>query len=278
MCIFLINKKGDQVVGREDDLNEVRETLLQGLPTNIGQAVSLQGLGGLGKTQLAVEYAYKYQDEYPNGVMWLTVDQDIDKQLVEICDKAEWVAPLSEIKVKLDVARHRLKTVTDCLIVLDNVETFDERIKVYLPAPRNDIHILATSRYELTNFNPVPLKLLTPEQSVQMLKQESRSEIKDGELETVKQIAEELGNLPLALELAGGFLRYRPIGWENYLLLLRKNPREAFKEKFLAGSFTNHDKDVYRTLKVSETLFENEPLLREILDLLTWSASSPNGR
>lgn len=127
------NRKGDQVVGREEDLKEVRETLSQGLPTNIGQAVSIQGFGGLGKTQLAVEYAYNYQGNYPNGVIWLTVDQDIDKQLVEICDEALWISPRSEIKTKLDVARNRLKTITDCLIVLDNVETFDKRIKEYLP-------------------------------------------------------------------------------------------------------------------------------------------------
>ena len=271
------NQKGDQVVGREANLREVHETLLEGLPTNIGQAVSFQGLGGLGKTQLAVEYAYEYQDEYPNGVLWLTVDQDIDKQLVEICDKAEWVSPKSEIKVKLDVARHRLKTIIECLIVLDNVETFDERIKEYLPPPRNDIHILATSRNELIGFNRVWLELLTTEQAVKMLEQESRREIKDAELKTVEQIAEELGKLPLALELAGGFLRYRPIGWESYLSLLKQNPREAFKEKFLAGSFTNHDKDVYRTLKVSENILSDEPLLRDVLDLLTWSGTSPMG-
>ncbi|MDQ3714379.1 MAG: tetratricopeptide repeat protein [Acidobacteriota bacterium] len=272
------NQKGDQVVGREEDLEQVHKTLSQGLPTNIGQAVSFQGLGGLGKTQLAVEYAYKFQSEYPNGVIWLTVDQDIDKQLVEVSDKAEWVSPLSEIKVKLDVARNRLKTITDCLIVLDNVETFDERIKEYLPAPQKDIHILATSRYEIVGFNPVKLELLTTEQSVQMLEQESRHEIKDEtERETVGQIAEELGNLPLALELAGGFLRYRPIGWGNYLSLLKQNPREAFKEKFLAGSFTNHDKDVYRTLKVGENILNEELLLRDVLDLLTWSGTSAMG-
>lgn len=257
----------------------VRETLLQGLPTNIGQAVSFQGLGGLGKTQLAVEYAYKYQGEYPNGVIWLTVDQDIDTQLIKVCDEAEWVALESDIKVKLDVARHRLKTITDCLIVLDNVETFDQRIKEYLPSSQNNVHILATSRNELVEFNPVALKLLTLEQAVQMLKQESRREINDEtEHETASQIAEELGNLPLALEIAGGFLRYRQIfTWGNYLSLLKQNPRDAFKNKFLKGSFTNHDKGVYQTLKISETLFANEPLLRDILDLLTWSGTSAMG-
>lgn len=112
-----------------------------------------------------------------------------------------------------------------------------------------------------------------------MLEKESRREIKDGtERETIRQIAEDLGRLPLALELAGGFMRYRQTAtWENYLSLLKQNPREAFKGKFLEENFTNHDTDVYRTLKVSETLFNDEPLLRDVLDLLTWSGTSPMG-
>lgn len=273
------NQKGAQVVGRAENLKNVREKLLQGVPTNIGQAVSIQGLGGLGKTQLAVEYAYEYEKEYLNGVIWLTVDQDIDKQLVEVCDAGEWVAPRSEIKVKLDIARHRLKTITDCLIVLDNVKDFDEKIKEYLPAPRKDIHILATSRKLLYGFEPFALEFLTPEQAVQMLEQESHRKASDeNEKATIMKIAEEVDFLPLALEHIGGFLHYLPkYSWEKFLLFLRDNPRKAFEGKFLEGSFTEHKIDVYRTLKVSESILNEEPLLRDVLDLLTWSGSSAMG-
>ena len=58
-------QKGNQVVGRENALDGVHRQLTSGdQRTAIGQAVAFQGLGGLGKTQLAVEYAYRYQDEY----------------------------------------------------------------------------------------------------------------------------------------------------------------------------------------------------------------------
>ena len=71
-------QKGDQVIGREEALAKVRQQLTAGRRTAIGQTAVFQGLGGLGKTQLAVEYAFHYRDTYPNGVIWLTADQDID--------------------------------------------------------------------------------------------------------------------------------------------------------------------------------------------------------
>src|SRR4029453_595568 len=51
--------KGDQVIGREEALRRVRDQLTRGRRTAIGQVAAFQGLGGLGKTQLAVEYAYR---------------------------------------------------------------------------------------------------------------------------------------------------------------------------------------------------------------------------
>jgi hypothetical protein len=47
----------------------------------------------LGKTQLAVEYAYSFRDQYPNGVIWISADQDIDRQLIEIGVRARWFPP-----------------------------------------------------------------------------------------------------------------------------------------------------------------------------------------
>lgn len=71
--------KGNQVVGRGAALEAVRNQLERGHRTAIGQTASFAGLGGLGKTQLAVEYAYSFRDQYPNGVIWISADQDIDR-------------------------------------------------------------------------------------------------------------------------------------------------------------------------------------------------------
>jgi len=268
--------KGEQMVGRQDALEKVRHQLCDGKRTSIGQTAAFQGLGGLGKTQLAVEYAHAYRNEYPNGVIWINADQDITAQLIKLSEEARWVSPLSEQPFKIQTALRRLRETSDCLIVFDNLEQLAD-IEEYLPKPQFSPHILVTSRVEQPGFNPVELNILTPELGLQLLVQEADRE-PDGELDiqAAKAIVERLDGLPLALELAGAYLRRRhTVIWEQYLELLRDNPRSAFPSHLQKDSLTQHEADIYSTLKINETLFDEEPLLREVLDLLTWSGSAP---
>ena len=115
-------QKGDEIVGQQQVLKDVRKQLTEGKRTAIGQTAAFRGLGGLGKTQLAIEYAYRYRDEYPNGVIWLNADQNIDAQLIEIAEKARWIAPESEHKYKIEIAQQRIRSYSDCLIIFDNLE------------------------------------------------------------------------------------------------------------------------------------------------------------
>ncbi len=271
-------QKGDQVVGRDSALQAVRAQLVSGRRTAIGQTASFQGLGGLGKTQLAVEYAYFFRDQYPNGVIWLNADQNIEAQLIKISEKARWVATESEHKDKLAIAQQRLKTHSHCLVIFDNLEKSDI-IRGYLPEPEAEPHVLVTSRVDQPDFVPVALELLDSELSLQLLTQEAgQSPQSEEDLKAAREISEKLGGLPLALELAGAYLRHRPIGWVRYRDLLSQNLKAALPSKFLRGSFTRHEADLYSTLKVNDDVLLEEPLLREILDVLTWSGPSAMGQ
>lgn len=267
--------KGKYMVGRKQALEKVRQQLLEGKPTSIGQTALFQGMGGLGKTQLAVEYAYQYRDAYPNGVYWITADENIDAQLTQIAVAACWVAPESEHATKLDVARHRLKSYSDCLIVFDNLETA-VAIRDYLPEPSANPHILVTSRSEQPEFTDVKLDLLDEGQSYSMLVQEAgRKPATQEEEHAANEIATTLGGLPLALELAGAYLAHRPINWCAYRDFLRDNLKQALPTKL--ASLTRHEADLFKTLTISEKEIDEEPLLIKVLDLLTWSGSSPMG-
>lgn len=267
--------KGKFMVGREQALEKVRQQLLEGKPTSIGQTALFQGMGGLGKTQLAVEYAYQYRDVYTNGVYWITADENIDAQLTQIAVAANWVAPESEHATKLDVARHRIKSYSDSLIVFDNLES-TRAIRDYLPEPSANPHILVTSRSEQPEFTDVKLDLLDDKQSYSMLVQEAGRQPANSEEENAAhEIAATLGGLPLALELAGAYLAHRPISWCAYRDMLRDNLKQALPTKL--ASLTRHEADLFKTLTISEQEISEEPLLAKVLDLLTWGGSSPMG-
>src|SRR5271170_6253942 len=77
-------------VGREDDLTRLHTLLQKGGAVGVRPA-ALTGMGGIGKTQLAVEYAYRYAPSYPGGVYWLEAAGD------------DWKPALAALAVKLDL-------------------------------------------------------------------------------------------------------------------------------------------------------------------------------
>ncbi len=264
--------KGEQMIGRQAALEQVHRQLHSGLRTAIGQTAAFQGLGGLGKTQLAVEYAYAYQKDYANGVIWINADQDLNVQLIQLAEKS-WVSPVADQAFKLTTATKRLREVPDCLIIFDNLENL-EAIKEILPAANVSSHILVTSRFEQAGFVAVPLNTLSPEQGLQLLLQEAgRQPQNSDENQAAASIVQQLGGLPLALELAGAYLRRRStVSWQQYLALLHKNLPAAFLGSH--ASWTKHEADIYSTLKIHESLFNEEPLLKPLLNALTWSGST----
>ncbi len=272
-------KKGDGVVGRGEVLLQLRNQLTSGMKTNIGHAASFRGMGGLGKTQLAVEYAYKYQEDYPNGVFWIEADSDIDTQLVQMARATKWFSPHLETADVLIRALDKLKNSTDCLIVFDNVET-KEQIQDYLPMIQSTPHLLITSRIDINGFTALPLSLLTPEEAVELLLKEANRNVTlltEGERTTCMEIVELLGHLPLAIELAGAYLkRLTSVSWLKYNTLLDTNLKTALPEKHLA-SFTGHQVGLFRTLAITEHEITQSPLIEDILRLLSWSATASMG-
>jgi serine/threonine protein kinase/tetratricopeptide (TPR) repeat protein len=259
------------LVGRSEMLERIRRELTEGRPTPYGQAVCLQGFGGLGKTQLAVDYAYQYRNSYPSGVIWLAGDQDIDAQLIQLAVKAKWVAPASKREVKRDQALNRLKTYSGCLIVFDNVMDV-ETIVPFLPEADVSSHLLFTSRKELLDFEPLTVEPLSPEDGMKLLQQEAGRSPEGKEMAAARRIVDRLGGWPLALQIVGRYLRLRHLrSWTSYDEQLAVDGLKAVPEKFLASE-TGHSRDLRTTLRISEQELD-DPGLIDILDVLAWSGT-----
>jgi predicted phosphodiesterase len=251
--------KGDGMVGREEALQKVRQQLTEGKPMAIGHTAAFQGLGGLGKTQLAVEYAHRFRSEYPKGVIWINADQEIDPQLIQIAKQAKWVHPESKHSDILDIAKQRLKTRSECLIVFDNVEE-REAIDLYLPEVEAEPHLLLTSRAPQKGFVTIDISLLDEELSLKLLLKESNRDfnsLSDPEQEAAREITRSLGGLPLAIEIAGAYLSYiKSCTFKEYQAFQKENLKEAMKGELLS-SFTKHEENLFLTLQVSKPVLDH---------------------
>jgi tetratricopeptide (TPR) repeat protein len=271
--------KGGGMVGREDALQKVREQLTAGQRTSIGHTAAFQGLGGLGKTQLAVEYAHRFRGEYPLGVLWINADQEIETQLIQMARQARWIYPEARPQDILEMTKQRLQTRSEYLVIFDNVED-RAAIEPYLPLVNAESHLLLTSRAVQKGFVPIDISLLDVECSFQLLLKESGrdmdslSEPPEPEQKAAGEIAVILGGLPLALEIAGAYLKYvKSCTFQSYMGFLTENLHEAMKGYMLSG-FTKHEENLFLILQVSKPVLAQVPLLNDILDILAWSGSA----
>ena len=226
---------------------------------------AITGMGGLGKTQLAVEFAYRY-GSYFRGVHWLNLadptqlDSEISKCGLEM-NLTGWPADQpSQVVLTLNT----WKSNGPRLLVLDNFEEV-ENVHKFLPRLRHsNIRLLITSRRSdwpsSSGLNSHILGLFTPDESVAFLRK-TLEERKDKDRDLVT-LADRLGHLPLALELASRFLNGHPrLSVDEYLVQAKQafdHPSMRDWRKDLLAP-TAHDLDLQRTFALSwDALTTNE--------------------
>jgi serine/threonine protein kinase len=202
--------------GRTEPLQRIRESLET---TRLLAVVALHGLGGVGKTQLALEYAYRHAGDY-RLVAWIHAEQPetIAAGYSSIGRALNLLAKPNEREMLEDV-RSWLERNDRWLLVFDNVRD-PATIRPYLPRSQTG-HILVTSRHQSWRglAASVAIDVLDRHEAVDFLLRRT------GEIDE-KQAAElshELGRLPLALEEAAAYIEAtgRTIG--SYIPLLRSH-------------------------------------------------------
>ncbi|MCT7554850.1 SIR2 family protein [Aliarcobacter butzleri] len=266
--------KQNDVVGIEGKLEEVHEKLSNSKKLSIGQVAKFEGMGGLGKTQLAVEYAHKYKDTYLNGVLWLTMDQDIDEQLITLGRTHNLVNQNLDIKEQLDGIKYQLKSFENMLLIYDNTNEQKDIEQEFLPKSITN-KILITTRNPIQGYTPIELETLDFENSKKLLEIESSKTVLESENKFVEEICKELEGLPLALEMAGAYIKYLDLSWEKYVELYTKQHLELLNKSKLPESFTKHENNIVNTLTISQKIIDEIPKLKEIINLLSYGANEP---
>ncbi len=197
-------------VGREDELVAVHEKLQEAATVAIS---SVSGMGGVGKTELAWQYACsKLKEEaYPGGICWVQARvQDVGIRILEFARNQLGLPQPPEL---LNTVPQQVKWVCDrwqgkpILLVLDDVVDY-EAVQPYLQQLDSRFRVLMTTRLKLgTPGKRLELEVLTERAALELLRVlVDDAERINSQLADAQRLCEWLGYLPLGLELVGRYL------------------------------------------------------------------------
>ncbi|AOS83621.1 hypothetical protein BIU88_05340 [Chlorobaculum limnaeum] len=247
--------------GREKLLLDLRKSLTKGQKTALTQQ-ALYGLGGIGKTQLAVEYAYRHSASY-EVIWWIrseepsTLASDYAALALELGlpEKEE----ANQAMVVQAVTRW-LERNNNWLLIFDNARDAAS-IKPYLPRSASG-HVLITSRNPdwRSVVNPLPVEVWERNESVAFLLKRTGRTDEAG----ANALAEELGDLPLALEQAAAYCDNKKKSFADYLTLFNTRRTELWnREKAPDG----YKETVATTWSLAFEEIRKVPMAEELLSL-----------
>jgi tetratricopeptide (TPR) repeat protein len=209
-------------VGRSLELENLKKRLESGSPTALTQAA--HGLGGVGKTQLANEYAYRWQDSYQ--VVWWIRSEDESTLTTDLIDLAHALnLPFNTSQQGISILKQWLLEHGDWLLVFDNVES-PENIQNYL-VPNAQGHTIITSRHSAWRGVADSLNVTTFERPDSIAYLQKRTGIT--ETKGAGDLADALGDLPLALAQAAAYIEQSGLNFAAYLDLFRDHQEHLLR-------------------------------------------------
>ncbi|GAA3442867.1 hypothetical protein GCM10018955_23050 [Planomonospora venezuelensis] len=222
--------KNKNFTGRSAVLARLRESLTSSAdPTALlPLPQALHGLGGVGKTQLAIEYAWKYRGEY-DVVWWITADQPelVPSALAGLAEglglRSAAVVGIEEAAASVREALQRGTPYDRWLLIFDNADE-PELIRGMIP-DGGPGHVLITSRNSRWSgvAETVTVDVFTREESLAFLNKRVGHEVDRKEAD---RLATELGDLPLALEQAAALQHQTGMSTEEYIEELHERTRD----------------------------------------------------
>ncbi|GLI79762.1 hypothetical protein PoHVEF18_008103 [Penicillium ochrochloron] len=262
-------------VGRGYELDEIAKALDPNHKAQTQQRLVLGGMGGIGKTQLAIAHAKSGRGSY-SSVFWLNAVSQ-----ATLNDSFRWAANIifdiedSGVLNDEELVRRVHQWLcapknTGWLLIFDNYDDPDQfRIEPYYPPACHGAIIVTTRRPALVAGIALDIKpLQNIEDSLEILQTRSKRENVQSDPHA-KRLAERLAGLPLALASAGMYLHYGTITFEHYLQEYEKrwniNPRRPIQLQ------EYQERTLYTTWNLSYSRLEKEdPDAAKMLKLLAY--------
>ncbi|PDV97310.1 tetratricopeptide repeat protein [Candidatus Chloroploca asiatica] len=278
-------------VGRTNDMLALARALKgEGGTAALGSTAATTGLGGVGKTNLATEFAHRYGQFFAGGVFWLSFADPASIPLeVAACGLALDLPSFADLALDDQVQRVRSVWALPIprLLIFDNCDATEpgqaEALIQQWRPPTGGCRVLITSRRGVWSTSlgvtTLPLGVLSRDESLALLRKHRPELAVDDP--ALAAIAAELGDLPLALHLAGSYLETYadspafgdPATFLSELRAARLLDHEALQGIDSTPSPTNHALHVARTFALSyERLLADDPTDAQALRLLARTA------
>jgi tetratricopeptide (TPR) repeat protein len=264
--------------GREDALKSLQETLDTGGEAAINQPQASSGLGGVGKTQTAVEYAYRRRDRY-DAIFWIRADTETALR-EGFLDAARLLglpeANEADAMLAVTAVHRRLGESNNWLLIYDNADDL-KLLDPFLPKDRTG-HILITTRSSFAGqlARLIALDRLSETEGAALLLRRSglRDSASEADVDAARALIREMDGLPLALEQAGAFIEEMHVSPSEYLSLFHEQPAELLD--FESDVIPPDHISVFKTFSLS--LFHIERVSCAASDLIKMCAFlAPDG-
>jgi hypothetical protein len=255
--VWNVPQRNADFCGRDGAFASLRERLLSG---GADAVQVLYGMGGVGKTQLAIEYAHRFAGDY-ELVWWIAAEQAslVSEQFAALAVAAGLTATNTDHKAADLAVRKHLREQARWLLIFDNAEDPDA-LRPWLSIGSG--HIVITSRNP--GWNEVAARrevdVFTRPESFALL----RTRLPNlGDVDA-NRLTEALGGLPLALAQASGTLAETGLSASEYLELLAKRTTEVLDE----NRPMSYPTSLAAAVRLStEQLADKEPAAVELLQL-----------
>ncbi|EPE33392.1 P-loop containing nucleoside triphosphate hydrolase [Glarea lozoyensis ATCC 20868] len=284
--------RDSQFVGREKVIRSIDEAFEK------QTRVAVAGIGGVGKSQVAIEYCYQFKDNDPSAhVFWVYGGNFARfyqgyRRIAQTVALPGWDDPETNI---LDLVSSWFSTTsTKFLMVLDNADNImhywpekygaiDEgdgsstNMSKHLPEIRQDHFLLITTRdtrvaTRLANKGkPITLQAMSKEEATKLFLSKVDGDPHDYDKKEIDNLLHELDYLPLAISQAAAFIEENGISISEYLEALRGDDAEEFLHEELNDSRRDEQSinSVFRTWKLSfDLISQQKPRAAELLSLL----------
>jgi len=251
--------------GRAELLAELEAALWSGGPAVV-QAVT--GMGGIGKTTAAIEYAHRHRDEF--DIAWWVPAEDpglIPERLAELALALDLVAPTTPVGVGVARLLGELTRRERWVVVFDNAE--DPRALSRL-LPEGPGQVLITSRNPSWHAiaDVVGVREFTRAESIELLRR-LVSDLAEAEAD---RVADAVGDLPLAVEQAGSLMADTGMAVDTYLQLLAERAQDVLNH-YPGGAYPQ---SLAASWAVAfDRLAIDDPAALDLLTLVAWCGPAP---